>query len=158
MDEFEDVAVQDFADIPLDQNWLISITLLAEVCASLADVRRAGLLYDLLLPYAERNIMVGGAMACNGPAARFLGQLSATMERWQDAEQHFERALAMSTRMGARPYVAHTQREYAEMLLAREEPADAERAAALLREAVQMADDLGMTLLSERARPALARR
>ena len=156
-DEFEEIAAHDFADIPLDFNWLIGLTLIAEVCASLADARRAGLLYDLLLPYAERNIMAAVGAACNGPAARFLGQLAATMERWQDAEQHFERALAMSARMGALPYLAHTQREYAEMLLARDEPADRERAAALLREALQTAGELGMTLLSERTRSALAK-
>ena len=154
-DEFADVAAHDFTDIPLDINGLIGITLLAEVCASLADVKRAGFLYNLLLPYAERNIMAGVGAACNGPAARFLGQLAATMGRWQEANEHFERALEMSERMGARPYTAHIQREYAEMLLAKGEAADLDRAAALLREALPVADELGMTLLSERTRSAL---
>ena len=96
------------------------------------------------------------------PDATFEGvagpeMTAAGCERWEDAEQHFEKALAMSARMGARPYLAHTQREYAEMLLARGEPADVDRAATLLREAVQAADELGMTLLSKRARSALAK-
>ena len=46
------------------------------------------------------------------------------MERWEEAAQHFEDALAMNARMGARPWLAHTQHEYAVMLLARDQPGD----------------------------------
>jgi hypothetical protein len=69
------------------------------------------------------------------------------MERWDDAETHFEEALAMNFRLGARPFVAHTQHEYAEMLLARGGDQDPQRVARLLRDGVSTAGELGMESL-----------
>src|SRR5688572_3293051 len=65
--------------------------------------------------------------------------LAATMKRWQEAEQHFENALAMNTRMYARPWLAHTQYNYATMLQARNLPGDHEKAVFLLHEALATA-------------------
>ena len=61
-------------------------------------------------------------MVCDGSASHYLGMLAATMERWDDAEQHFQEALAMNARIGARPWLAYTQHQYARMLLARHQP------------------------------------
>ena len=69
---------------------------------------------------------------------------------WEEAAQHFEDALAMNTRMGARPWLAHTQHEYANMLLARNHPGDREEAMALLNEALSTARELGMRVLEAR--------
>jgi DNA-binding NarL/FixJ family response regulator len=123
---------------------------LAEICAYLGDAARAAMLYPLLLPYAERAIVVGGQVACYGAASRYLGMLAATMSHWQDAEQHFEAALAMNANMGARPWLAHTQHDYAAILVARNQPGDTEKAAALLQEALTTARDLGMQALEAR--------
>jgi len=71
------------------------------------------------------------------------------MQRWQDAERHFEDALGMNTHMGARPWVAHTEHDYACMLLARRQPGDRKKAYSLLSRAVDTARDLGMTRLTE---------
>jgi DNA-binding NarL/FixJ family response regulator len=76
--------------------------------------------------------------------------LAATMERWEDAMQHFEDALAMNTRMGARPWLAHTQHQYAVMLLARHQPGDRDQAMSLLHEALATARALGMHALEGR--------
>jgi hypothetical protein len=64
---------------------------------------RAGTLYQLLLPYARRTVVIGNATACYGAASRYLWMLATTMVRWEEAEQHFTDALAMNTNMGARP-------------------------------------------------------
>jgi DNA-binding NarL/FixJ family response regulator len=72
------------------------------------------------------------------------------MQHWQTAEQHFEDALTMNANMGARPWLAHTQHDYAAMLLARHQPGDAERAVALLQEALTIARELGMQSLQTR--------
>ena len=50
----------------------------------------------------------------------------------------------MNARMGARPWLAHTQDDYARMLRARDEPRDRERARQLLAEAVSTYRALGM--------------
>ena len=122
--EFEHLAQHDFADLPRDALWMACMTYLADVCTFLGDTARAATLYQLLLPYAGRNVVIGSAVACYGAVSRYLGAFAATMGRWDEAAQHFEDALAMNARMGARPWLAHTQHEYATMLLARNQPGD----------------------------------
>ncbi len=84
--EFERLAVDDFARVPEDFNWIIAGALLAEVCAFLDDAPRAVPLYTRLLPYADRSVFMGWAAAYYGSASRYLGLLAATMRRWQEAE------------------------------------------------------------------------
>jgi len=148
--EFEALAGLD--DLPRDANWLIGVTLLAEVCGALGDGARAEPLYALLEPYAGRNVVVGRAATCNGAASRLLGILAGAMRAWELAEGHFISALAMHERMGARPWVARTQLAYAEMLLARRRRGDRARARDLLSDAVLTADALGMPVVAQRAR------
>jgi len=72
------------------------------------------------------------------------------MARWPEAQAHFEAALAMNERIGARVSLAHTQHDYAAMLVARGEAADRERAATLLRASLESAREIGMRALEER--------
>jgi tetratricopeptide (TPR) repeat protein len=146
---FEQLAANEFIDIPLDGVWAASITFLAEVCASLGDRQRAEVLYRLLSPYAGYAV-VASEWACFGAASRFLGQLAATMRKWHEAEEYFEEALEMNSRMGARPWLAHTQYQYAHMLLARSAAGDIERARILLEEAETISRQLGMGSLESR--------
>ena len=53
---------------------------------------------------------------CYGAASRYLGMLAATLGEFDKAEAHFEHALEMNERMGARPWLAHTKAEYALLL------------------------------------------
>ena len=123
----------------------MNISMLAEVCACLSDRLHAVTLYDLLLPYATHNAVIGGdAVGCHGAVARLLGLLATTLQRWEPAVQHFEAALSMHQRMGARPFVARTQYAYAAMLVARNAPGDAAQAQALLTLAHTTAQDLQM--------------
>ena len=143
--EFEQLAVADFTDLPRDLVWLISVAILSEVCAYLGDDARSAMLYDLLLPYAGRTVVVSApVIVCRGSASRNLGLLAATMRRWDEAQQHFEDALETNARMGARPWVAHTQRDYARMLINRGAPGDREKARHLLAEAIEMYRRIGM--------------
>jgi tetratricopeptide (TPR) repeat protein len=151
-DEFATLADAGFDSIPRDANWLIAVTLLAEVCGALRDAVAAAALYGLLEPYAGRNVVVGRAATCNGSASRLLGILAAAMRDWDVAESHFADALAMHERMGARPWEARTQLAYGEMLLARRRRGDKARARELLASAVVTADALGMPVVAERAR------
>jgi tetratricopeptide (TPR) repeat protein len=149
--EFERMASDGFAELPLDFNWLISATILAEVCARLKDAQRAPALYQLLLPHADRMAVIGDTVACNGSVARYLALLARTMGDWDVAERHFRAALDMNERMGARPFVAHTAQEFAEMLLERSGPGDRARAKELLDRALDEARTLGLVRVEERA-------
>ena len=68
-------------------------------------------------------------------------------EKLLAAMAHFEAALEMNSRMGARPWLAHTQADYAELLLQRGEQS---RALVLLAQAGRTYDELGMPRGAER--------
>lgn len=148
--EFEHFAANNFAHISRDALWVTCLVYLSEVCAFLGDAGPATTLYQCLLPYDGSNLLVGPTAACYGAASRYLGLLAATMGRWEEAQRHFEDALTMNSRMGARPWLAHTQYAYAQMLLTRGHPDDGDKAAGLLGEALVISQALGMHALAER--------
>jgi uncharacterized protein HemY len=129
--------------VPFDHEWLYGLSFLAETVASLGDRDAAAILYRLLLPWAALNA-VDQAEGIRGSVARYLGLLATTTKRWDEAELHFEDALAMNARMGARPWLAHTANDYARMLHARNSRSDPERAQALLDDALGTYRQLGM--------------
>jgi tetratricopeptide (TPR) repeat protein len=148
--ELEGLARKDFADLPRDTLWLLGIAALSEVVAFLDDARRAELLYQLILPFADRCVVVD-ATICMGAASRPLGLLATTMGRFDAAARHFEGALEMNARIRSPLWTAHTQHNYAATLLRRGEPSDHEHAFALLDAALATADTLGLTALADRA-------
>jgi len=149
--EFEELAPQGFAALPRDTNWLVGIYLLTRVCDFLGDAARAQMLYDLLLPYASRSGVTGPPAVCTGSTSRSLGMMAAVMGRYDDAEHHFEDALAFDQKMNARTWVVYSQYDYAKMLLARAAPADRAKALGLLQQALNTAEELGMKKILERA-------
>ena len=142
---FDLAAANDFADLPRDTTWLLTLTMLSHACAILGDAARAKVLYDLFAPYASRTIVAGPAIVCLGSAARYLGILAATTGRMADATRHFEVAIDMNDRMGARPYLAHTLREYGTLLAGADDPSDRSRAHELFDRAAALYAELGMT-------------
>ncbi len=88
--------------------------------------------------------MIGHLVTCYGAADRYLGMLAATLGEPERAEAHFEVAMELNRRMGAATWLAHTAYEYARLLLAREQ---GDRAAALLGEATELAEHIGMPTL-----------
>jgi DNA-binding SARP family transcriptional activator len=147
---FEALAASAFTDIPSDNEWRFALSSLAEASAYLGDTRRATTLYTLLRPHADRLVTCSLELS-TGPVSRYLGLLASTLTRWDDAVQHFEDALAISERIHAHPWIAHTQDDYARMLLARGSPGDRERAEELLAAALTGYTELGMTSYAARA-------
>lgn len=146
---FEKLAASGFAAMPQDAIRMASLAYLAEVCVWLGDTVRAATLFELLLPYAERNLVFGAHTASFGAAARLLGLLATTLQRWDVAQQQFEYALQFDQRSGARPWLAHSQHAYATMLLRRGGNDDQVRALPLLDAALAQARQLGMVRLEQ---------
>jgi DNA-binding SARP family transcriptional activator len=144
------IAVDGYAGLPFDEEWLVSIGLLAEAASVLGDADRAQELYALLLPYGDR-VAVGYPEIAIGAVARYSALSAATLERWADAEHRFAEALTINARIGARSWLAHTQRDYARMLLARHARGDAEKALRLSGQAAAIYGELGMPTYAERA-------
>jgi ATP/maltotriose-dependent transcriptional regulator MalT len=147
----DEAAAAGLADPPAVGYWLNHAALLADICAMLGDADRAARLYPLLAPYAGRLVLSITAGVCRGAVDRYLGRLAAMLGRRDEAARHFEAALAVNAAAGARPWLAHTQHDYARVLLAGGRPGDRARARTLLAEAVAVAEACGMTRLAEQA-------
>ena len=134
---FEALAGQDFAPVPLDEEWLLTMSLLADACAFLGDRARAAVLYDRLEPYANR-VAVGATEVAIGSSARALGKLAATLGETRAATRWFEHATTVNQRAGALPWAAHARFDHARLLLADGDRAGAqaliENASAIYRE------------------------
>lgn len=150
----------DFPALPRDGNFITALMLLAELADAQHDEALAALVHPLLLPFADRNVVVGTSAASYGSASRYLGLLAATLRRPEDAARHYEAALAMNARLGARPLVAWTRADYARLLLELGGRDDRARAAELLDAAERTAAELDMprlrACLARIARPAPA--
>jgi predicted ATPase/class 3 adenylate cyclase len=149
--ELEHVAAKDFEDFPRDVNWMVGMMVLSEVCSLLDDSRHAEKVYRLLLPYAHRYVTIGYAVGYFGSVSHALGLLATTMGCLKEAAQHFEDALERNARVGARCWMAHTQHEYARMLLLRGDPGDRGKASELVNRALDTAQNTGMKALLDRA-------
>lgn len=146
--EIDNVAGDDFRDFERNGVWLVSLSLLSEAIELVGDAPRAALVYELLLPYADRNA-TGSLVASCGPVSRVLGLLAATMGRWPDAEQHFRDARAMNERMGADPHLAKTLFDHGRLLVRHLGEAGRDRGATLVEEGLAIARRLAMPGLIE---------
>jgi DNA-binding SARP family transcriptional activator/tetratricopeptide (TPR) repeat protein len=140
------LARDDFAAVPFDDEWLYSMSVLAEACALVRDVESAAALYAQLLPYVGRNA-ASPPEGLAGSVARYLGLLASVEANWDRATSHFEEALELNGGMGARPWSARTECDYAAALMARGAPADLARAAELLEAALATSRELGLQAL-----------
>jgi DNA-binding SARP family transcriptional activator/tetratricopeptide (TPR) repeat protein len=148
--ELDALACADFIDLPRDHSWLSNLYQLSTVAVILGDADRAQLLYDLLLPYADRCAVIG-ALLGHGSVSQPLGRLATTLARYDDAEHHFEHALTINTQIKAPVLTAYTQHAYAQMLLLRNHAGDNANAEQLLTDARAAGEQLGLSS-SARAR------
>ena len=142
-EQFERFAANGF-DLPLDPGWAGAMFHLAEVCGALRDARAAALCTRSSEPLAEQVGVVGIFTRCDGSLGHAAGVLAACLQRWDDAERHFEHAVAMNDRLGARPAAVRTRRAYAAMLLDRNATGDQPRAADLITAALAETEQLDM--------------
>jgi tetratricopeptide (TPR) repeat protein len=143
----QSLAADDFVDVPPELEWHFILCLLAEVSVGLGERGAAEKLYAELIPYADLAV-VSAPELCLGSIDRYLGVLASMLETREENERHFESALAMNERMGARPWLAHTQEDYGRMLLDR---GDTERASGLIAAALATYRELGMNTYAARA-------
>jgi predicted ATPase/DNA-binding SARP family transcriptional activator len=144
--ELEWLAAHEFADVPRDGSWIVTLALLGELSARLGDAVRAERLYELLAPFEEINVVIGIGAVCHGSTARYLGLLAGCMGWAERARKHFERALAANAALRAPILLAHAQLDYAGQLGGMSNP----RARKLIEAAARSAQELSA--------PALARR
>jgi tetratricopeptide (TPR) repeat protein len=139
---------------PVDN--LFAIFSVGETIAAVGSPALAAQMYEIVAPFADQYMMLGMTqMHWQGPVSRLLALLAARCERWDQAQAHFEDAIARLRRLGARAYLARTEYELGRTLLARGAQADRPRAWKLLDGAAQTATELGMPGLVRLARARL---
>jgi tetratricopeptide (TPR) repeat protein len=150
--------IEQLRSMQRDENWLPTVTFLAEAAALADDPSDPAAIYELLAPFQDRIAMSGGHGGYFGPVSHSLGLLAAAMGRPGDAVRNFEAALAINARMRARPWLARTQYALARTLLSDGATGDQARARELLAEARATARELDMSLLLERVEALAAGR
>ena len=126
------------------------LSIVADACWLLRDTERAGAVREALLPYPGRHVLDGIAAYSLGSSDRSLAQTAALLERWDEAEEHFESAQRFHEQVGASVWAAQTRVDQATMLLRRQRPGDELRAADLLRGAAAAYRAMGLPLQLER--------
>jgi tetratricopeptide (TPR) repeat protein len=119
------------------------MSLLADVAALSRSTSSAASLYRGLAPWAQLYV-ADAAEGVRGSVSRCLGLLATTVGRNRQAASYFDQAIASNARMGAIPWLAHTQRDYTQLLLTRNEPGDRDRALELIGEAIFSYERVGM--------------
>ena len=141
---------------PVDVNYISTLTYLGFVCARIGDQALVAPVYELMRPYENLSAAAPTGLAYCGSVAHWLGVMATSLQRFEDAKEHFDRALAAEAAIGSPPWSANTQCEYATMLIAKGEVAEQARAAALLAEAETTATSLGMDGLRDKCRTMIA--
>jgi hypothetical protein len=143
-------AAEDFAGVPRDGNWLMSMWSLGIACAALNDVPRVRALYEILVPFASR-------WACSsistvfGPIASVLGTLAARLKLFDEAEAYCTSAIERTHNQGTVGLNMYARRAHAGVLYLRRGPGDDERATALLDGIIASARGLGTLVIEEEA-------
>ena len=145
LDEAHDLLAPDlatgFTEIPRDEAWLILMLCCASTAATLQDPDASRVLYERLLPYEGRIAAVYAT--CSGATARHLGRLATVLGREEEAEAHFEVAMALHERIRAPYWIACTQLDVRDLLVRREGPGDGARARELTERARRTAQERG---------------
>ena len=131
--ELTRLTADGFSAVPAGPLRLAGLGFLADACDVVGDPRLAKLVYDELLPFEGRNVIVGEAVVCYGAADRFLGSLARLTGDAAAAQRHLEAALALNGVFGAPTWLAHTRFELARVLLERGDTTIGTRAARVRR-------------------------
>jgi hypothetical protein len=145
------VAVDDFAAVPRDMNWLPAMASATQAAALLGDVERAATLRRLLEPYRALMSVAGRASGHYGSVAYLLARLAATVGDREAADMLYAEAARRDEQAGALVWMVRDLRHHGELLLAQ---GDQRRAHEVLRRAEERALQTGL----DRALTATRRR
>src|SRR4051794_393621 len=147
--ELEHLAGRGFEDFPRDNVWMVSMSLLAELCEGLQDGERAAAVEKLLAPFASRNV-VSPEGIFGGPVTRYLALCAATREDWETARAHMAAAREAAERLALGPMLALLDLDEARVLARRDGPGDAEAARRLLDRARERSGSLGVPVIGDK--------
>jgi hypothetical protein len=112
----EAVLANGLVEIGVPSNRMTTWAILVETAAVLDDSDLAAQLANTLRPFAHLPVMPSLAIACVGPAERFMGVACRTAGRNEEAVGWFRAALDANRRLGNRPVEALIRAQLAELL------------------------------------------
>lgn len=140
---FEELARNDFDELPRDSSWTFTVSVLAEVTARLADADRAVRLHAMLSPFEGRWVVLGPPpVTCWGPVSLYAGLAASAAHLHEAAEATLLAAIEASESVGAAPFAARSAFELGRILA--ERPGSAAAAVAQVTRAAEGAARLGM--------------
>jgi transcriptional regulator with XRE-family HTH domain/tetratricopeptide (TPR) repeat protein len=101
---------------PRGADRLAPIAFLAHACSLIANEEHAESLYQALVSQPALGVRVGPLLGWWGPVDHHAGSLARLLGRTERAESHLRRALDVEEQMGARPFLARTRAELAQVL------------------------------------------
>jgi class 3 adenylate cyclase len=134
---------------PLSWGGAYDLLACGEALAELGETDGLDTCYQRLRELNGRGV----EFLCPCLVPRIIAMLDSVSRRWEDATTYFEKALSLARHLGYRLELAATLHWYAKMRLARDAPGDTEAATAMLNEALQLYQDMG---LPQRAEKVLA--
>ena len=150
------LARDDFASLPRDGNWLMSMWCLGVATAALRDTERAAVLYERLLPFADRWARSSTSI-CFGPVTTALGMMATSLRRFDEAEAHLRSAVQVTDEQQTVSLHMLAQREFALLLYVRNGPGDHAKALEVLDEVIARARTLRTPVLESSAASLRAR-
>ena len=161
--ELDAFSADGFGALPRDETWTMGLAALAETCARLEDAARVGTgsspearrgeraeaLRELLLPHAERYVVLAASWTAWRSVSRYLGLVERLVAP-KAATARLEAAVGRNAAIAAWPWVAESSLDLSDALLGRERDGDRRRARGALDEALRLAHDAGSPRLVER--------
>jgi DNA-binding SARP family transcriptional activator len=102
--------------VPPDDLFFLSLAAAGTTLVATRDAERAAHVFNLLVPHASRVIVAASGALCWGSIHRVLAPLAELLGNTEQAAFHFEAAMTMHERLGARPFLARDRLSYARML------------------------------------------
>lgn len=131
-----------FEGLPRGADWLAPTAFLAQVCSIVGAKEHAAGLYAALSNQPSTCVRVGPLIGWWGPVDHHLGCLCQLLGRFDEAEEHLLRALALEEGIGARPFVARTTGAPSSLARYRSS-GDGQHADELMARALVLTDELG---------------
>jgi len=104
-----DRIVADLDGLDRDMVYVWTLALLADDCVALERRDAAAVIYQALLPFADRFVVAAGAVVCIGSASHQLGLLVGLLGRTGDARAHLQRAVAAHRAAGCAALLAASE-------------------------------------------------
>lgn len=108
------LAAERFAFVPVDSEWLSTLSGVSMSILLLEDRVSAAAMYEVLRPHGGRMIVDGIAAACLDPVDYLLGRFALLADRTEEAATHLRAAVAQTQRLSAPLLEAHAKHALAD--------------------------------------------